>query len=233
VRAGAILDQRDAEGQRLLRSCLKAPAGPDAEPEITAFRTFATAVLGWRFSPRGYAGTTEAPIPAELEVPLAEAGETLRPHFAVRELEPAEGAPVWQLLVRILDNGDDFDRETHGSGRLELSAHSRMERLLRQTGVAAGLLSNGRTLRLISAPRGESSGWLDFRVADMMQTAGRPICTALRLLLSEQRLLALPRHQRLAALLADSRKFQNEVSEKLAEQVLHALYELLRDRRDR
>jgi hypothetical protein len=50
----------------------------------------------------------------------------------------------------------------------------------------------------------------------------------LRLLLSEQRLLALPRHQRLAALLADSREFQNEVSEKLAEQVLHALYELLR-----
>ena len=40
--------------------------------------------------------------------------------------------------------------------------------------------------------------------------------------------MALPRHQRLSALLADSRKFQNEVSEKLAEQVLHALYELLR-----
>ena len=62
----------------------------------------------------------------------------------------------------------------------------------------------------------------------MTQTAGRPICTALRLLLSEQRLLTLPRAQRLAALLEDSRKFQNEVSEKLAEQVLHALYELLR-----
>ena len=35
------------------------------------------------------------------------------------------------------------------------------------------------------------------------------------------------RHQRLAALLADSRKFQNEVSEKLAEQVLHAWAEIL------
>ena len=38
----------------------------------------------------------------------------------------------------------------------------------------------------------------------------------------------MPRTQRLAALLEDSRKFQNEVSERLAEQVLHALYELLR-----
>src|SRR5262249_52566366 len=83
-------------------------------------------------------------------------------------------------------------------------------------------------LRLISAPYGESSGWLDFRVADMVQTAGRPICTALRMLLGQSRLLSLPRAQRLAALLHDSRKFQNEVSERLSEQVLHALYELLR-----
>ena len=92
----------------------------------------------------------------------------------------------------------------------------------------AGLLFNGFALRLISAPRGESSGWLDFRVADMVQTAGRPISTAMRLLLHERRLLLLPRPQRLAALLEDSRKYQNEVSERLAQQVLHALYELLR-----
>ena len=69
---------------------------------------------------------------------------------------------------------------------------------------------------------------MDFRVADMSTTAGRPLCSALRLLLSEQRLLALPRGQRLAALLEDSRKYQNEVSERLSEQVLHALYELVR-----
>src|SRR5437867_13036775 len=62
----------------------------------------------------------------------------------------------------------------------------------------------------------------------MVKTAGRPISTALRLLLGQARLLSLPRAQRLAALLEDSRKFQNEVSERLAEQVLHALYELLR-----
>ena len=103
-----------------------------------------------------------------------------------------------------------------------------MERLLRHTGVAAGLLFNGAALRLISAPRGESSGWLDFRVADMLPTAGRPISTAMRLLLGQTRLLSVPRPKRLAALLEDSRKYQNEVSERLAEQVLHALYELLR-----
>jgi hypothetical protein len=230
VRAGAILEQRDAEGQRRLRACVGVGERDDgdATPGIPDFRDFAQSVLGWRFSPRGYAGTPEVPIPPELEVALPDLGETLRPDFAVRELDPLPGAPAWQVLVRVLPPGQDPDDEGAEGGRLALSAHGRMERLLRQTGVAAGLIVNGHKLRLVSAPRGESSGWLDFRVADMLPTAGRPIVAALRLLLSEQRLLALPRPQRLAALLADSRRFQNEVSEQLAGQVLHALYELLR-----
>ena len=238
VRAGAILGQRDAEGQRLLRSALGADANairepsapygssPDPELKITDFRNFASSVLGWRFSSKGYAGTPESPIPPELEVVLPDGAGTLRPHYAVREPDPQNGASPWQLLVTVIEGCEDLDQD--GGDRLGLSPHSRMERLLRQTGVAAGLLVNGETLRLISAPYGESSGWLDFRVADMVQTAGRPIVAALRLLLNERCLLALPRPQRLAALLADSRRFQNEVSEKLAEQVLHALYELLR-----
>jgi hypothetical protein len=231
VRAGAILNRRDAEGQRLFRACVvdrtfDPKQGP--VPHLPDFRRFAESVLDWSFSPKGYAGTSECPIPAALEVPLPDYGETLRPDFAVRELEPKEGASSWQLLVQVLDPGEDFDHVVRRHGQLEASAHSRMERLLRQTGVSAGLLCNGCALRLVSAPRGESSGWLDFRVADMVETAGRPISTALRLLLDQQRLLSLPRAQRLAALLEDSRKFQNEVSERLAEQVLHALYEFLR-----
>ena len=231
VRAGAILDRRDAEGQRALSACVEerifdAKEGP--VPHLPDFRSFAESVLGWSFSPKGYAGTGEIPIPSELEVPLPDDGETLRPDIAVRELDPKDGGSPWQLVVRTLEAGEDFDRVARGNGQLEASAHGRMERLLRHTGVPAGLLFNGRALRLLSAPRGESSGWLDFRVADMVQTAGRPISTALRLLLREQRLRSLPRTQSLSALLEDSRKFQNEVSERLAEQVLHALYELLR-----
>lgn len=64
---------------------------------------------------------------------------------------------------------------------------------------------------------------MGFRVDDIVQTVGRPLCTALRLLLSQHRLLSLARYQRLAMLLEGSRNFQNEVSERLAEQVLHAL----------
>ena len=227
VNAGAILNRRDAEGQRLLQACVEErQLGGEgaAEPYLPDFRAFARSVLGWSFSPKGYAGTEETPLPEELEATLPDTGEVLRPDFAVymEKAEPALGeTSPWQLLVSVCGLGEDFDR----SGA---SPHGRMERLLRQTGAPAGLLFNGLCLRLISAPRGESSGWLDFRVQDMVQTAGRPICAAMRLLLSQTRLLSVPRPQRLAGLLENSRKFQNEVSERLAEQVLHALYELLR-----
>ena len=230
VRAGAILP-RDPEGQRLLRACVtERRFHPDREPEpwLPDFRTFASSVLGWNFSPKGYAGTDDSPIPPELETPLQEGGDVLRPDFAVRERDPREDKSPWQLLVKVIEPGEDFDRVAGGAGRLEVSAHGRMERLLRQTSVPAGLLCNGRSLRIVSAPRGESSGWLDLHVADMVTTAGRPIVAALRLLLNQTRLLSLPREKRFDALLADSRRFQNEVSERLSEQVLHALYELLR-----
>ena len=231
VKAGAILNRQDAEGQGRLAGCVDQHAvvpGPDPEPCVRDFREFASAVLGWGFSSKGYAGTEEAPVPTDLTVVLPDYSETLRPDFAVRERDPQNGTPPWQLLVQVLDDGQDFDKATTGAGGLEAAPQGRAERLLRGTGVPAGVLFNGVALRLISAPRGESSGWMDFRFVDLVSTAGRPLCSALRLLLSEQRLLALPRDQRLAALLESSRKYQNEVSERLSEQVLHALYELLR-----
>ncbi|WP_419944006.1 Eco57I restriction-modification methylase domain-containing protein [Candidatus Poriferisodalis sp.] len=261
VRAGVILNRRDTEGQRLLRTCV--PDEADAEslaesgPRLADFKTFAETVLDWSFSPKGYAGTPEAPMPADLLVELPETGHVLGPDFAVRaealKTAPAaasapdsdDGIPAmtprsdaagasaskdepspWQLLVTVIDPRESFDATSaDGSG---LSAHGRIERLLRHTRTPVGLVFNGVALRLVSAPAGESSGWLDFRVTDMLQTAGRPICSAMRELLSETRLLAVPADKRLAALLRESRKFQNEVSERLAEQVLHALYELLR-----
>jgi hypothetical protein len=58
--------------------------------------------------------------------------------------------------------------------------------------------------------------------------AGRVIFAALVMLVGEDRLFTLPDGQRLPDILEKSRKYQNLVSTKLAEQVLAALYELLR-----
>ena len=90
VRAGAILDRRDAEGQRLLRACVQERSFPgerEPAPCLPDFRTFAESVLGWSFSPKVYAGTAGSPVPTELEVLLPEYGETLRADFAVRRAD--------------------------------------------------------------------------------------------------------------------------------------------------
>src|SRR5262245_41615105 len=89
VHAGAILDRRDAEGQKLLRACIEERAFDSKEgpvPYLPDFRAFAESVLGWSFSPKGYAGAGKSPMPPELEVPLPEYGETLCADIAVREL---------------------------------------------------------------------------------------------------------------------------------------------------
>ena len=236
VRAGAILNRYDRLGQTLLQQCVEErvfPPSTGLEPHLPSFEIFAKTVLGWSFSPKAFAGTSECSMPDELKVRLPDSTTNLEPHYAIRErdsINPADGydGPKWQLLVRLVKIGDDFDKISKTVGGIDASPQDLLERLLRETGVLAGLLYNGKALRLVSAPTGEISGRLDFKVADMVQTAGRPISSALRLLLCQSRLLTQPRQNRLAALLGDSRKFQNEVSEHLAVQVLHGLYELLR-----
>ena len=62
VKAGAILNRQDAEGQALLAGCVDQRAvcpGRDPEPCVRDFQEFASEVLGWGFSSRGYAGTAE------------------------------------------------------------------------------------------------------------------------------------------------------------------------------
>ncbi len=122
VRAGAVLPP-DPEGPRWLRACVaERRFRPEGEPEpwLPDFRAFAASVLGWSFSPKGYAGTDDSPMPPELETPLHEGGDVLHPDFAVRERDPRDDGSRWQLLVKAIEPDDDFDRVVD-AGRLEIS----------------------------------------------------------------------------------------------------------------
>ena len=114
------------------------------------------------------------------------------------------------------------------SRQWQASPQARLERLLRQTGIPIGLLVNGRQIRLVYAPEKELSGHVTFNVADTVKVAGRPIFGAMLMLLCSERLYTGAPEERLPAILANSRKYQNVVSTQLAQQVLEALYELLR-----
>src|ERR1700688_474250 len=116
---------------------------------------FAT-VLGWEA--RHVAGGLEGPpLPDTLMVRLPEHETTLAPTWAVKELG-GNGAQPWQLLVRI-ETGIDSDKRGALAG-WEATAHHRFERLLRETDVFAGVTIADKELRLVYAPRGETSGWL-------------------------------------------------------------------------
>jgi hypothetical protein len=70
----------------------------------------------------------------------------------------------WQILVRIEEPGVEPERRGALQG-WEATPHQQLERLLRETGVPTGLLLTDGELRVIQAPRGETSGWLKFPLA--------------------------------------------------------------------
>ncbi len=191
---------------------------------------FCRNLLGW--APEHLAGAADGPpLPTGLDVSLPEYGEVLSPTYAVPD---GDKDGQWLMLVQALPRTVDFDAVEEERQANDRSWHAapqaRLERLLREREVPIGLLWNGTHLRLVHAPRGESSGHLTFPVAAMLEVQGRPILGALHMLLSAERVFRgpIPEKHRLAALLRDSRRYQNEVSTKLAGQVLAALHELLR-----
>jgi hypothetical protein len=187
---------------------------------VTDIRSFLQAMLGWQ--PEDI-----APAADELAVPLPELGTTLRPTYTVRDPAPAEGALPWQMLIGVEPEGRDLDAIEEGGRAWAATPQARFERLMRATEIPVGLLTNGAAFRLVYAPRGEASGHATFRIADMLDTTGRPILSAFLMLLHEQRLFGHP-DDRLPRLLEESRRYQTEVSAALASQVLEGLYELLR-----
>jgi hypothetical protein len=187
--------------------------------ETTDFSAFTQQILGWEAEDL----VSQSELPDSLSLDLREYGETLRPTFGVKNPDNQE----WILLVQVVADKQSLD-EHPGQGGWQATVQERFERLLRATEVPAGILWNGEALRLVYAPRGESSGHLTFPVAAMQEVSGRLILGALDALLNGQRLFNVPIDRRLPKILENSREYQSEVSEKLAEQVVDALWELLR-----
>jgi N-6 DNA Methylase len=177
--------------------------------------------LGWRAAQ--VAGVPDGPaLPEDLILKVEESDTEIAPHWAV--VDPDGG---WQILVRIEAPGVRPDERGALAG-WEATPHQRFERLLREKQTPIGLLVTDDDLRLIYAPRGETSGWMTFPLRSLIEVGGRPMLGGLKLLLSSFRLHNDAPERRLPALLKASRDAQAEVSTRLAAQVLGALHELLR-----
>jgi hypothetical protein len=178
---------------------------------IDDFPAFTINVLGWQVEDLVVS-------PEELAIALPDYNEVLTPTYAVPDPNSS-----WMMLVQVLSSGTELDNagaEDNKSTGWHASPQSKFERLLKETKVDTGLLGNGTELRLIYAPLGESSGHLTFPVQAMCEVCGRLILGAMEMLLSADRLFNVPSDRRLSAIVEKSRKYQNDVSIKLAEQVL-------------
>lgn len=223
VKAQAVVNRNVVELQQTLKAVVGWEAAEGESAVISDFPAFAVEVRGWQLE-----DLVEAlELPSTLEVPLKEYGEILKPTYAV----PNSDADGWLMLVQVIPSGtlfDEIDPELEKSGKWNASPQAKFERLLRETQIPIGLLCNGADLRLIYAPRGESSGYVTFPIAATCEVSGRLILGAMEMLLGVDRLFNLPSDRRLPKLLEESRKYQSEVSTKLSEQVLEALWQLLR-----
>lgn len=229
VDAQVVLDRNTLPMQERFLPFVKdvAPDGEDPVPGITDFPVFARGFLQWPVD--CLHGLDPArPLPDSFSIAVQE-GESISPSFAFKDPRPKDADQPWLLLAQALPVATDLDARTAADERAwSASPTQRMERLLRETRVPIGLLTNGTQIRVIYAPHGENSGNLTFTVHYMTEVAGRPILAALHMLLGECCSAAAPSTARLPALLARSRDYQSTVSTQLAGQVLDALYELLR-----
>ena len=146
-----------------------------------------------------------------LEVTLPEYNETLRPTFAVREpVADAKGGTAGRCIQEVAAGLDLDAAPDVGDHRWQASPQARFERLLRKTQVPIGLLSTARIFGW-SMPPAASRRASDLSGRGDGQGRG-PADLRRAALLSAERLFSLPDKQRLPAILADSRKYQNEVS---------------------
>ncbi|MDF1665579.1 MAG: N-6 DNA methylase, partial [Planctomycetota bacterium] len=217
IRAQAVLDKNVIELQQRLIALLQRSKEDDNGQSITFienFPRFAEHVLEWL--PEDIAGAPGGPdLSNKLELVLPDYGETLRPTYAVIDGASDEKKPF--ILVEELPRGTSFDEAGPESKGWHASPEAKFERLLRALEIPIGVLFNGLELRLIYAPRGESSGHVTFPLEAMAEVAGRMVLGAMHMLLSEFRVFSAPDGRRLSDLLHESRKYQ----------VLGALWDLL------
>ncbi len=217
VKAQAVIDRTRAV---VLQPILRGLLGEGRETAwVGDFEAFAGQVLEWL--PEDLVGAGD--LPEALSWALPDYGEVLCPSYGVKDPDSGE----WILLVQVVGVGQDLDATAKESS-WRATVEEKFERLLREVQVPAGILWNGEALRLVYAPRGESSGHVTFPIAAMTEVPGRPILAALDAVLGADRLFNGPTDRRLPSILVNSRAYQSEVSEKLADQVVDALWELLR-----
>jgi len=156
-------------------------------------------------------------IPPGLEARFPVHGETLRPDLVLRHRDAA-AKPC--LLIKAYPPGQNLGKAVAGS-RWNAAPGTRMMELLHAVDQPLGLVTNGEQWMLVYAPRGETTGFASWYADLWMQ---EPLTLrAFHSLLRQHRFIGVAEADTLAALLAESAKDQQEVTDQLGKQVRQAV----------
>ena len=164
-----------------------------------------------------------ADLPSEATCYLEEIDVRLESDAA---LKGKNGEPP-NLLIRVLDAETDPDARDTVPKWDGVTQQQAFDRLLRKTGVEAGLLATPDVLRLTYSPVGETPGYLEWELDWLTTSRGQEMLAGLKLVLGRNAIWG-DESSSLQSILRVSREKQNTVSTQLADQVLGALYTLLR-----
>jgi uncharacterized protein (DUF433 family) len=132
IAAGAQVNRNIAPDHQRFVASLPRDQHDEIIPEIRDLPAFVTSVLGWEKTDLQDAG----PL-SDLHVTLPEYHETLRPTFAVKELEPRDATKPWLMLLQTLPPG--WTIRASFAGRSESSAFwSRLTRVQKTPGLCGG-----------------------------------------------------------------------------------------------
>jgi hypothetical protein len=163
-------------------------------------------------------------IPETIKATVSEHGETLRPDIIVRN--PADGEPAHQprLLIQVYPADQDLEKPV-AERHWKASPATRMMELLHASDVKLGLVTNGERWMLVYAPRGETTGYASWYASLWMEE--KITLQAFVSLLGVRRFFAVPDGETLAAMLVESAKHQQEVTDQLGYQVRRAVETLI------
>lgn len=134
----------------------------------------------------------------------------------------------FQMLLWQVPAGLPLDAAESETSEWHYPPAAKFERLLRETRVPMGLLSNGEVIRLLYCPVGHATGWISFPVGFMAGATGRDMCSAFRELLHADRVMGgMAETPTTLQLLEQSRERQADVTTKLGGQLLDGLQILL------
>ena len=165
--------------------------------------------------PKGWL-TEGQTIPPGIEAVMDNFGEVLRPDIVLKRADDEK--PV--LLVALYPPDQDLEKPV--SGKLwKATAGTRIMELLHAADLPLGLITNGEEWTLVSAPRGETTGFASWYADLWMQ---EPLTLrAFHSLLHLRRLVGVAEPDTLPALFIESSKDQQEVTDQLGYQVRQAV----------